>query len=157
MDDKDFIFNYMLFVIVVLFAIVFYQIYEIKRNVTHNYRFVSQGKNTKKCGQAVLSMITGLPLEEVCETLGEESTYLTKDLKPYLESLGYVCKTYSTTKYEEIPPNSIVFSMNPMKDRYGHYSLKVDYNTYFDPTIGIIKDYNTDVKVPTHYLHFKLK
>lgn len=121
----------------------------------HIMKYRSQGFKTKKCGQTVLSMITGKPINEICKVLGkEESTNIFKDLKPFLESNGYQTIYKKVRNFKSIPNNSIVLLEFPDESNNGHFTLKIN-NKYYDPSVGIISKYNKKTRLPHSYLNFK--
>ncbi|WP_435263859.1 hypothetical protein [Tenacibaculum sp. nBUS_03] len=120
-------------------------------------KYKSQGYKTKKCGQTVLSMITGKSVTEICKLLNkEESTNIIKDLKPFLESNGYDTSYKKVRTFEDVPNNSIVLLEFPDESINGHFTLKVD-NEFYDPSVGVISKYNKETRLPHSYLNFKKK
>ncbi|MGG8495949.1 hypothetical protein ACQY1Q_06010 [Tenacibaculum sp. TC6] len=120
-----------------------------------NTQYVSQGYNTKLCGQTVLSMIIGKPTEQICKELQKDgTTNIIKDLKPYLEKNGFDTEYKKVRTFKDIPNNSIVLLEFPDESQSGHYTLKIN-NVYYDPAVGILKNYNEETRLPHSFLKFK--
>ncbi|SEC45675.1 hypothetical protein SAMN04489761_3045 [Tenacibaculum sp. MAR_2009_124] len=120
-------------------------------------KYKSQGFGTKKCGQTVLSMITGFSVEDICERLGKsKTTYLLSDIKPFLEKNGFVTDYKKVRKFEDVPNYSILLLEYPDESNTGHFTLKID-NEFFDPLVGTVSQYNEETRLPHSYLSFKQK
>ncbi|WP_435263409.1 hypothetical protein [Tenacibaculum sp. nBUS_03] len=117
-------------------------------------KYQSQGYKTKKCGQTVLSMITGLPIDVICNEIGKQGvTSMLNDLKPFLQNHGYDTEFKRIRYFEEAPKNSIVL-ISKQGVPTGHFVLKKK-KKYLDPYEGVIHKYNEDINFALCYLKFK--
>ena len=92
-----------------------------------------------QCGQAVLSMITGIPVEEVIKEIGNERETNLKEMKTFLRDRGWWisdlrvqihCKT-------ELPERCLLSLETP---RCWHWSLFFD-GVFYDPEHGERDDF----------------
>lgn len=121
---------------------------------TNNTKYLSQGYGTKKCGQTVLAMITGLPVDTICNQIGkQETTSMLNDLKPFLQNHGFDTEFKRIRYFEEAPNNSIVL-LSKQGFSTGHFVLKKK-KKYLDPYEGVIHKYNEDVNYALCFLKFK--
>ena len=92
-----------------------------------------------QCGQAVLSMITGLKVEEVAETLHNDRETNLKEMKSFLRDRGaWVSdERIPVTKKEDRPELCMLSLETP---RCWHWSLYCD-GTFYDPEHGIMEDF----------------
>ncbi len=116
-------------------------------------QYVSQGWKTKRCGHAVVAMITNESIEDLCKEFKKDlSLSLINDIQPYLENRGYDTKYIKVRSFAEIPNDAIVFIEYP-DVRNGHFSLKKD-DIYYDPHHGKMLEYNAELNLPHSYLQF---
>lgn len=119
--------------------------------------FVSQGYDTKLCGQACLAMITGKTLGQVCDELGKFSrTSLLEDLRPYLNDNIDDLSSYHI--YEDdinsIVDDSIILLSYPnYNGNNGHFIIKHN-DLYYDPAVGIIKELDMSYRKIESVLYF---
>jgi hypothetical protein len=113
---------------------------------------VLQPNGSSRCGQACLAMITGKPLEEVCEELQNYWYTNIEDLEEYLDNKQFdtFLSVNKLMDFDEIPDNSIIRFWK--LDGKGHFIVKYE-GKYYDPAIGIVEKYYKDVK-PNYYLSY---
>ena len=117
-------------------------------------KLVSQPYHSKQCGQACLAMITEKSLEEVCKDL---NNYM--DTSIYSEIINYLNKSGFSTQlveclgedFNKIPNESMVHFM--FQNAATHVAVKFD-DLFFDPDVGIVKEYDNKVKV-LRYIKYK--
>jgi hypothetical protein len=124
-------------------------------------KFVSQGYDTKLCGQACLAMITGKSLGAICDELNNFSgTSLENDLMPYLEPTMKNVELSRVTRYglkitlEHIPNNSIILLSSPnWNGKNGHFIIKQN-DLYYNPEVGILTEIDMSYRKVESYLTF---
>lgn len=119
-------------------------------------KYVSQPEESKQCGQACLSMITGVPVEDICKELKKYwHTDITKDFIPHLKKHGFKAKLVSKEfmSFDEIPNNSIIRVC--WFNSKGHFIVKHN-DIYYDPAKGLILEYKCFTKI-NHYIKFSKK
>lgn len=116
-------------------------------------KLISQPYHSKQCGQACLAMITGKTLEEVCNDLENyKSTIIKDEIIPYLNKNNFSTQTINSLSadFDSIPNNSIVYFMY----QNGSTHVCVKHNDlYYDPDVGIIKEYDYKVRI-LKYIRF---
>ena len=94
--------------------------------------------NPLACGQAVLSMITGIPVEKVMEEVGTEKETTLKQMKSYLAEKGLcLFERREAEKKEDLPKLALLSLETP---RCWHWSLYFD-GVFFDPEHGVLLDF----------------
>ncbi|CAL2091951.1 conserved hypothetical protein [Tenacibaculum sp. 190524A05c] len=119
-------------------------------------KLVSQPFHSKQCGHACIAMVTGETIQQVCEALQNPwSLKLDGDIMFYLNSKGYRTRIIygNDLTIDEVPNDAIV--MFRYINEAGHFALKKN-DLFYDPSVGIVKEYKEDVKV-THWLQFQKK
>ena len=92
-----------------------------------------------QCGQAVLAMITGIDVGEVCRELGNERETKLAEMKSFLAAHGYTMETQrrEAADKSELPPLCVLSLETP---RCWHWSLFA-YGTFYDPEHGVLSDF----------------
>ena len=92
-----------------------------------------------QCGQAVLSMITGLKVEEVAEELHNDRETNLTEMKSFLRGRGaWVSdERIAVTKKEDLPALCMLSLETP---RCWHWSLYCD-GAFYDPEHGVLEDF----------------
>jgi hypothetical protein len=107
-------------------------------------KYINQGPRDMKCGQAVLAMITGTSIDEICKIIGTEGGTFNTDIYKVLKkhNIPYL---YKRCKYfDKIPNNSIVkIGYKTFKDT--HFIFKTN-NKFYDPYTGIIEKYSDNIE-----------
>ena len=92
-----------------------------------------------QCGQAVLAMVLGIPVEQVSAELGNDRETTLKEMRSYFESHGGVMsaqRKQAQTK-QELPPLALLSLETP---RCWHWSLYAD-GVFYDPEHGVLDDF----------------
>lgn len=92
-----------------------------------------------QCGQAVLAMITGLPVAQVVEELGHDRETNLKEMKTILHRHGVWIsdKRFPVNSREELPAFCLLSLETP---RCWHWSLYFD-GVFYDPEHGMLPDF----------------
>ena len=92
-----------------------------------------------QCGQAVLAMLTGLPVDRVVEELGNERETDLKEMKGFLRGHGFWIsdERVPVREKEELPALCLLSLETP---RCWHWSLYCG-GTFYDPEHGILDDF----------------
>ena len=106
-----------------------------------------------QCGQAVLAMVTGLTVEQVCSELGNDRETNLRDMKSFLRSHGvWVAEErIQVMRKEELPAFCLLSLETP---RCWHWSLYCE-GEFYDPEHGIMKDFPESVR--KYYWEIKKK
>ncbi len=92
-----------------------------------------------QCGQAVLAMVTGLTVEQVCSELGNDRETNLRDMKSFLRSHGvWVAEErIQVMRKEELPAFCLLSLETP---RCWHWSLYRE-GEFYDPEHGVMEDF----------------
>ena len=92
-----------------------------------------------QCGQTVLAMLTGLPVDRVVEELGNERETDLKEMKYFLRGHGFWIsdERVPVREKEELPALCLLSLETP---RCWHWSLCCG-GTFYDPEHGILDDF----------------
>jgi len=92
-----------------------------------------------QCGQAVLAMLTGVPVRQVAEELGNDRETNLKEMKSFLNAHGMrVCgERKQAQSKNDLPPLCILSLETP---RCWHWSLYCD-GVFYDPEHGVMDDF----------------
>lgn len=92
-----------------------------------------------QCGQTVLAMLTGLPVDRVVEELGNERETDLKEMKYFLRGHGFWIsdERVPVREKEELPALCLLSLETP---RCWHWSLYCG-GTFYDPEHGILDDF----------------
>ncbi len=92
-----------------------------------------------QCGQAVLAMITGVPVERVAAELDNFRETTLKEMKDYLCSYGFRVSNerIQAESREELPELCFLSLETP---RCWHWSLYCN-GTFYDPEHGVMDDF----------------
>lgn len=92
-----------------------------------------------QCGQAVLAMLTGIPVEEVCLILGNERETVLREMKDFLRGHGLSIsdRRVQVTEREELPEICLLSLETP---RCWHWSLYCE-GVFYDPEHGVMDDF----------------
>lgn len=92
-----------------------------------------------QCGQAVLAMITGTDVREVCRELDNERETTLAEMKKYLSAHGFTLSSARLEAHERAQlPSLCVLSLET--PRCWHWSLYA-YGTFYDPEHGVMSDF----------------
>lgn len=92
-----------------------------------------------QCGQAVLAMVLGLPVEQVSGELDNDRETTLKEMKDYFRSHGVKIsdeRKQAQTK-DDLPPLSLLSLETP---RCWHWSLYCE-GVFYDPEHGVLNDF----------------
>ena len=106
----------------------------LNKNITHIFE-----PTPLQCGQAILSMLTGLSTEEICEITGTDRETTLKQMFYCLEKCGINYKPIKTEIdiREKLPPICILSLETP---KCWHWSLYFK-GKFFDPEYGVLDDF----------------
>ena len=92
-----------------------------------------------QCGQAVLAMVTGLTVEQVCRELGNDRETNLREMKSFLRSHGvWVAEErIQVMRKEELPAFCLLSLETP---RCWHWSLYRE-GEFYDPEHGVMEDF----------------
>ena len=92
-----------------------------------------------QCGQAVLAMVTGLTVEQVCSELGNDRETNLRDMKSFLRShgVGVAEERIQVMRKEELPAFCLLSLETP---RCWHWSLYRE-GEFYDPEHGVMEDF----------------
>ena len=92
-----------------------------------------------QCGQAVLAMIAGKDVHEVCHELKNERETTLAEMKTYLTANGFTLSSSRLEAHgrEDLPPLCVLSLETP---RCWHWSLYAD-GTFYDPEHGVMDDF----------------
>ena len=92
-----------------------------------------------QCGQAVLAMVTGLTVEQVCSELGNDRETNLRDMKSFLRRHGvWVAEErIQVMRKEELPAFCLLSLETP---RCWHWSLYRE-GEFYDPEHGVMEDF----------------
>lgn len=92
-----------------------------------------------QCGQAVLAMITGNDVREVCRELDNERETTLNEMKKYLTAHGFKLSAARIEAKDRtgLPPLCVLSLETP---RCWHWSLYA-YGTFYDPEHGVMDDF----------------
>ena len=106
----------------------------ISKNIVHIFE-----PNSLACGQAVLSMATGVDVQKVIQEVGTERETTLAQMKSFLESNGVFmerCRNQVSIK-EELPCVAILSLETP---KCWHWSLYAN-GIFYDPEYGVLDDF----------------
>ena len=92
-----------------------------------------------QCGQAVLAMVLGLPVEQVSGELDNDRETTLKEMKDYFRSHGVKIsdeRKQAQTK-DDLPPLALLSLETP---RCWHWSLYCE-GVFYDPEHGVLNDF----------------
>lgn len=92
-----------------------------------------------QCGQAVLAMVLGLPVEQVSGELDNDRETTLKEMKDYFRSHGVKIsdeRKQAQTK-DDLPPLALLSLETP---RCWHWSLYCE-GAFYDPEHGVLNDF----------------
>ena len=92
-----------------------------------------------QCGQAVLAMITGIPVDQVVEELHNDRETILKEMKTYLRKHGFSVSNdrIRATDKEDLPPLCMLSCETP---RCWHWLMYCD-GVFYDPEHGMLDDF----------------
>ena len=92
-----------------------------------------------QCGQAVLAMITGLPVQQVVEELSNDRETTLKEMKGFLREHGVWVsdERIQITSKDQLPSFCVLSCETP---RCWHWSLFWD-GVFYDPEHGVLDDF----------------
>lgn len=92
-----------------------------------------------QCGQAVLAMITGTDVRDVCRELDNERETRLSEMKSYLSAHGvsFTAERREAQSKTELPDYCILSLETP---RCWHWSLYAK-GTFYDPEHGVMEDF----------------
>ncbi len=92
-----------------------------------------------QCGQAVLAMLTGLPVSQVAEELKNERETNLREMKDFLRGHGFRIsdERVPVREKEELPSLCLLSLETP---RCWHWSLYCG-GLFYDPEHGILRDF----------------
>ena len=92
-----------------------------------------------QCGQAVLAMVTGIPVREVARELGNFRETTFKEMKAFLTSHGFSVsgERRAADSKADLPKISLLSLETP---RCWHWSLYF-CGTFYDPEHGVMSDF----------------
>ena len=106
----------------------------IAEKITHIFE-----PNPLACGQAVLSMLTGVPVEEVISEVGTEKETTLAQMRNFLESKGVLMeKLRKQVSSKQELPNVAILSLETPK--CWHWSLYAN-GIFYDPEYGVLDDF----------------
>ena len=92
-----------------------------------------------QCGQAVLAMVLGIPVGQVCTELGNERETTLKEMRSYFEAHGVqMAAGRSQAQGKEDLPRLALLSLET--PRCWHWSLYAD-GVFYDPEHGVLDDF----------------
>lgn len=92
-----------------------------------------------QCGQAVLAMLTGLPVERVSAELNNERETNLKEMKAFLFKYG-LCVSDVRKQAENKDDLPAVCLLSLETPRCWHWSLYF-HGTFYDPEHGVLDDF----------------
>ena len=113
-------------------------------------KYLSQPVNSNQCGQTVLAMLLGEEIKTVCKLMNKSGGTRNSDLVKVLTNKG-IKHNYKRCKYFEHIPKVAIVKIGFEGYNHTHWTLKYK-DTYFDPEIGIIKNYNEKFINPISYI-----
>lgn len=92
-----------------------------------------------QCGQAVLAMLTGTSVGEICRELRNDRETTLREMKEYLRRHGLRVsdRRVPVADRSELPPVCVLSLETP---RCWHWSLYCE-GTFYDPEHGILDDF----------------
>ena len=92
-----------------------------------------------QCGQAVLAMVTGIPVGEVARILCNDRETTLKEMKSFLRSLGFYVsdERVQVADKSALPPLCMLSLETP---RCWHWSLFCE-GVFYDPEHGVMDDF----------------
>ena len=92
-----------------------------------------------QCGQAVLAMVLGIPVGQVCAELGNERETTLREMREYFESHGVkmAAGRQQAQGKEDLPRLALLSLETP---RCWHWSLYAD-GVFYDPEHGVLDDF----------------
>ncbi len=92
-----------------------------------------------QCGQAVLAMLTGIPVDEVARELNNLRETDLKEMKGFLRSHGFQVfdERMQAENKNDLPELCLLSLETP---RCWHWSLYYD-GTFYDPEHGVMSDF----------------
>ena len=92
-----------------------------------------------QCGQAVLAMVLGIPVGQVCAELGNERETTLREMREYFEAHGVkMAAGRSQAQGKEDLPRLALLSLET--PRCWHWSLYAD-GVFYDPEHGVLDDF----------------
>ncbi len=92
-----------------------------------------------QCGQAVLSMVTGIPVEKVAKLLSNDRETTLREMKQFLREHGFSVSDVrmQATDRSQLPPLCLLSLETP---RCWHWSLYCE-GVFYDPEHGVMDDF----------------
>jgi len=92
-----------------------------------------------QCGQAVLAMLTGVPVQQVAAELRNDRETTLKEMKQYLRAHGLriADERRQAEHKNDLPPLCLLSLETP---RCWHWSL-YSHGTFYDPEHGVLADF----------------
>lgn len=92
-----------------------------------------------QCGQAVLAMVTSVPVEKVADELGNHRETTLKEMKDFFRSHGFCIsdERIQVTDKSQLPELCLLSLETP---RCWHWSLYCS-GTFYDPEHGVMNDF----------------
>ena len=92
-----------------------------------------------QCGQAVLAMVTGIPVAEVCRMLGNERETTLRETKEFFRSNRVHISDQRVQVYDRLQlPEMCLLSLET--PRCWHWSLYCE-GVFYDPEHGVLQDF----------------
>ena len=92
-----------------------------------------------QCGQAVLAMLTGISVQEICRILGNSRETVLREMKDFLRSHGFSIsdQRVPVTDRSELPEICLLSLETP---RCWHWSLYCE-GVFYDPEHGVMDSF----------------
>jgi hypothetical protein len=116
-------------------------------------KYKNQPPYSMMCGQTVLAMVLDVEILDICFILNKHNQgTMNKDIYKVLDKFNIKYK-YKRCKDFNLIPNKAIVKLGYYRSKDTHWILKFN-DKYYDPSIGIIEQYNTDLVKPISYIHF---
>ena len=112
--------------------------------------YIPQPNGSKQCGQTVLAMLLGTDIKTICKEMKKSGGTRNSHLKKILDSYNIKYR-YKRCKHLEHIPKVAIVKIGFAGYSHTHWTLKYE-DFFYDPTIGVIKEYNKELIEPISYL-----
>ncbi len=109
-------------------------------------KYRAQPNHSSQCGQAVLAMLLNKDIGIICKEMDKSGPTRNGDITKVLKAYNIKHK-YKRCKHLEHIPNVAIVKIGFEGQSNTHWTLKFK-NVFYDPTIGIIKEYNKELIEP---------
>ena len=111
--------------------------------IVNNINYIKE-PNPLACGQAVLSMLLGVSVEDVIKSVETDREITLKQLKNELTKNGvsFINQRFEVYTKEDLPDVAILSLETP---RCWHWSLYC-YGKFYDPEHGVLDDFPTSIR-----------